>query len=136
MEIIDQGRTDMIAAIRDLIDANGDSGHPGVLNFYSRTDVMLATLALTFPCMLEIDAGVGNFTHTGSLTGTVEVEDTANYWIMKDKDGNQVLRGTCGDPVYTGKDISFNTLIWRQYDSIEITNLTITQPPGSNDYIP
>lgn len=137
MEISDPVRTLMVTAVRDAIDA--DNPDAGKIKFYDKDDVFIVELALEMPCMSGITNGVGTFDNTTpNLRGTVLSGNggTANRFKFFTDGDVLLITGTCGDTVYTGKDIQFNTRVWADYDNISITSLTFTQPVGTNDYIP
>ena len=136
MEATDLTRSSMVNAVKTQIE--GGTTAVGKFDFYDKDGAFIVTLLLANPCM-TITAGVGHFTDTTPyLRGTVLPGNSgvANRWAFKNHDDLTVVTGSCGDPTHTGKDIQFNTLTWAEYDNITVTGLTITQPAGSNSYIP
>lgn len=134
MIISTQSRTDMVTAVKDLIDANGG----GSMKIYDKDGVFIVSLGLNTSCM-TIDVGVGTFDNTDPyLTGVVGVgcAGTANYFEILDGDDTVVITGSIGDPTYSTKDIIFEpTRVWADYDRISVTSLTFTVPAGTNSLI-
>ena len=134
MKLSDLGRSAMVDAIVDLIDAG--SG-PGTIEFRTgaaptnTTDAdsgtLLATCTFGDPAFGGASAGVAT---ANAIIGdaSVDTDGTPGHFRVKDSNGIVRWQGSVGT---SGADANFNSVTWVEGGTVSISSMTFTQPPGT-----
>lgn len=108
--------------IVDLIDIG--AGSNGTIEIYT-TGLGLLLVTCDFSATSFGAAASGVATANSIADGTAIASGTANEFLVKDKDGNEVFRGSVDT---SGADMTFADNIFSIGDTITITSFTATMP--------
>lgn len=143
MKINTAARNAACDAVVDLLDAGSGAGTlevweaTGGTNPPAATSTTIADDDTNYKLLAVLTLGDPAFGSASSGTATansitqdssVNKSGTAEFWRMKDSDGNVVLQGSCGT---SGADLNFNTVTFVQGGTCQVSSFTVTQPTGT-----
>lgn len=112
--------------VDDLVDAIDDGSGAGVLEIYDSGDVLLGTLTFSDPAFGDSAAGVAT-ADTITKDDSADASGTADYFIAKDSDDNEIFRGSVGESG-SGEAVILNSVTIVITGDIECSAMTVTLP--------
>ena len=119
--IPDAMKDTILDTIGDAADAAATAGEIAIFNV---SDLELGVLTLADPAFGASDAGIKTLEDIPAEAPADET-GTASYYIVRDGDGTECFRGSCG-LVGSGESCEMNTLNFVEGIDFDITSLTLT----------